>query len=60
MNFYNIVQKVTVYHVQFNNGIAIKSMWLSWKQKVKGYEIKMVTKDHRFLIWKYIHVSNKA
>lgn len=48
MNFYKIVQKVTVCHVHFNNGIAIKSMWLSRKQrKLICYEIKMVTKDHQ-------------
>ena len=33
MNFYKIVQEVTVCHVHFNNGIAVKSMWLSWKQR---------------------------
>lgn len=59
MNFYNLVQNVTVCRVHFNNGVAIKSVVVLETEKVKGYKIKMVSKDHFFLMWKYIHLSNK-
>jgi len=59
MHLYNIVQKLMMYHIHFNNGIAINSMWLSWKQKIKGYKIIVVSKDH-FLFMLKLYLSQKT